>query len=95
MKTELKSADRDVLQLECDSRAHRDANARKAWFSCGSQWANLQMALACGWTEREGAWSCPYCAACATSYAPLSSYAWEQLPRRTVQKAPRSRASFP
>ena len=39
-----KSVDCDVLQFECDNRAHPSTAARKAWFSCGSHASSLQMA---------------------------------------------------
>jgi hypothetical protein len=62
MKTVFKSADRDVLNFECDNRGHPNTTARQAWFSCGSHSSSLQIALVSGWTERKGIWLCPYCA---------------------------------
>jgi hypothetical protein len=57
-----KTAEYEVLQLECDDRAHKDSTTRKAWFSCGSYSNSLHLAVVSGWIERRGLWVCPHCA---------------------------------
>ena len=55
--------EREALELKCDSPKHRD-EAPAAWFDCGSQTANLALAMTSGWSERHnanGAWLCPQC----------------------------------
>jgi hypothetical protein len=57
-----KTGECDVLQLECDDRAHENSSTRKAWFSCSSHSNSLHLAVVSGWIERKGAWICPHCA---------------------------------
>jgi hypothetical protein len=65
METFKIGAEREALQLACDSVAHRDEKVRTAWFACGSYSGNLALATAAGWIARRngiGAWLCPQCA---------------------------------
>ena len=62
-----KTAEIDVLQLECDDRAHENSSTRKAWFCCGSN--SLHLLVVTGWIERKGRWICPHCAARATKHS--------------------------
>jgi hypothetical protein len=57
-----KTAECDVLQLECDDSRHEDSTTRKAWFSCGSYSISLHLAVVSGWIERKDLWICPQCA---------------------------------
>jgi hypothetical protein len=57
-----KTAERDVLQLDCDDSRHQHSSNRKAWFSCDSYSYSLHLAIVSGWIERKGAWMCPQCA---------------------------------
>lgn len=57
-------AEREALQLACDSAAHSDEKVRIAWFDCGSYSGNLELAKAAGWIARRNglsAWLCPQC----------------------------------
>ena len=58
----VKAAEGEMLQFECDDPDHEDNIAnRRAWFSCGPEKVNLDLAVACGWIERKSAWICPRC----------------------------------
>ena len=65
-----KTAEIDVLQLECDDSGHEDSSKRKAWFSCDSYSNSLHLAVVSGWIERKGAWIRPQCAGRATKVVP-------------------------
>ena len=58
------SAEREALELTCDSPSHRD-NAPRAWFDCGSPSGNAWLAVTAGWKEYRckgaSAWLCPRC----------------------------------
>jgi hypothetical protein len=59
-----KIGERGALEFACDRVAHR-AEPPTAWFDCGSDFCNLALAIAAGWTERrnaKGMWLCPRCA---------------------------------
>jgi hypothetical protein len=54
---------REALEFTCDRAAHRGEPAI-AWFDCGSDLGNVELALAAGWRERrvKRTWLCPQCA---------------------------------
>ena len=58
------SAEREALELTCDSPSHRD-NAPRAWLDCGSLSGSAWLADAVGWKEYRckgaTAWLCPRC----------------------------------
>jgi hypothetical protein len=56
--------ERNALELSCDGVAH-GTERRTAWFDCGSNFNNFELATAAGWSERRDAgeaWLCPQCA---------------------------------
>jgi hypothetical protein len=61
---------REALEFTCDCAAHRGEPAT-AWFDCGSDLGNVELALAAGWRERrvKRTWLCPQCAHKAASKA--------------------------
>jgi hypothetical protein len=54
---------REALEFSCDCAAHR-GEPTIAWFDCGSDLGNIELALAAGWRERrvKRTWLCPQCA---------------------------------
>jgi hypothetical protein len=65
LRTFIVSAEREAVEVTCDARAHDNDNTRTAWFDCGSNDANLELAIAAGWragVRDEAKWLCPQCA---------------------------------
>ena len=60
----IKIGAREAVEIACDNAAHR-GEQRTAWFDCGSDLNNFELATAAGWSERRDAreaWLCPQCA---------------------------------
>ena len=57
----IKIREREAIELACDNVAHR-GEQRVAWFECGSDLANLSLAMAAGWERKaNGMWLCARC----------------------------------
>ena len=52
----IKIREREAIELACDNVAHR-GEQRVAWFECGSDLADLWLAMAAGWERKaNGMW---------------------------------------
>jgi len=65
LRTFIVYAEREAVEVACDARAHDNDNTRTAWFDCGSNDANLRLAMTTGWRtdgHDDAKWLCPGCA---------------------------------